>query len=163
MGSYSLNYLSFPAPIRRGPNNGCGEQAVLESRRPGPQAQKGRRLYLTSDEGGVERSGFWKMGWGKGQDSRGSLTSNPHSDLYGLTFRVGSLLGCDGKVWRSVTAREGVAGTGAILCCKFSNHESAPPAWQGATATPLGMCRHETLHKPASLSHLRIIQKKRHD
>lgn len=41
-------------------------------------------------------SGFWKMGWGEGQDSPGSQTLNPPGDLYSLAFRVGSAPGKDG-------------------------------------------------------------------
>lgn len=64
---------------------------------PDPRYRKVRQLNLTSDQGGVGRSGFWRMEWGEGQDSE----AQGHPILL-VTFTswpigLGSMLGCDGS------------------------------------------------------------------
>lgn len=80
--------------------------------RSDPRSRKVTRLNLTSDQGGVERSGFWRMERGEGQDSE----AQGHPILL-MTFTSwpigpGSVRGCDGKCrgWKGLLLQEPFCG-----------------------------------------------------
>lgn len=75
----------------------CEREGDEERRRPGPQLQKGQAAIFNPRLEWSGGSDFWKMEQGEGQDTQGSGTPNPPSDLYSLAFRVGSALGMDGR------------------------------------------------------------------
>lgn len=84
--------------IRAGATDACGGEQGGEASSD-PSYRKVRQLNLTSDQGGVGRSGFWRMEWGEGQDSEAQGHPILLVTFTSWTIGLGSMLGCDGK-WR---------------------------------------------------------------
>lgn len=60
-----------------------------------PRYKKVRQLNLTSDQGGVGRSGFWRMGWGEGQDPEAQRHPILLVTFASWPIGFGSMLGWD--------------------------------------------------------------------